>query len=146
VVLEERPALEVIGREDTADTLFSCDPAYLHPTHTATRVYGALEMSESDHRELLDLLGRVKGKVMPSGYPSDLYDRALTSWTRQTSSLPNHASIRQLVASGHPLGILSRWPDSPSAAAGSVVTPTGVITSAGVAYSFTGQRVVLTSL
>jgi DNA adenine methylase len=34
----------------------------------------------------------VKGKVMLSGYPSVLYDRALSGWNRHTFDVPNHAS------------------------------------------------------
>jgi DNA adenine methylase len=92
VVLENRPALEVIGREDTPHTLFYLDPPYLHSTRSATTAYGPLEMTESDHRELLGLLKKVGGKVMLSGYRSPLYDQALAHWTLHTFDLPNHAA------------------------------------------------------
>jgi DNA adenine methylase len=92
VVLENLPALEVIRREDTRGTLFYLDPPYLHQTRATAREYGDFEMTEADHRELLDLLLRVKGKVMLSGYPSDLYDHALSGWTRHTFDIANHAS------------------------------------------------------
>ena len=49
-------------------------------------------MTEARHRELLDLLRSVKGKVILSGYPSALYDTALSFWNRHTLDLPNNAS------------------------------------------------------
>jgi DNA adenine methylase len=91
VKILNRPALEVIRSEDTPATLFYLDPPYLHDTRTAKQVYH-FEMSLQDHRELLDLLGTVKGKVMLSGYPSELYDTALAGWKRFSFDLPNNAA------------------------------------------------------
>jgi DNA polymerase-1 len=91
VVVENLPAVEVIRREDTPATLFYCDPPYLHDTRTSKDAY-AFEMTDADHRELLQVLKDCKGKVMLSGYPSDLYDRELAGWNRHTFDLPNHAA------------------------------------------------------
>lgn len=92
VVILNRPALDVIRSEDTPKTLFYLDPPYLHETRKATRVYGDYEMSEGDHRDLLELLPRLRGKVMLSGYRSALYDEALSGWTRHEFPMPNHAA------------------------------------------------------
>ena len=92
VVVENMPALDLIRREDGPATLFYCDPPYLHSTRTAQKAYGAFEMTEEQHRELLDVLRQCKGKVMLSGYPSPLYDETLADWTRHTFDLPNQAS------------------------------------------------------
>jgi DNA adenine methylase len=91
VVILNRPAVEVIRSQDGPDTLFYCDPPYYHSTRTSPDVY-AHEMSAAEHRELLDLLLTVKGRVMLSGYPSQLYDATLTGWTRHTFDLPNNAA------------------------------------------------------
>ncbi len=91
VMIENMPAVELIRREDAPGTLFYCDPPYLHDTRKATEAY-AFEMSEADHAELLEVLCGCKGKVMLSGYPSELYDRRLAGWTRHTFDLPNHAA------------------------------------------------------
>jgi DNA adenine methylase len=91
VAFESMPALQLIRREDGPGTLFYLDPPYLPRTRTARKVY-ALEMIEADHAELLALVGRLQGKVMLSGYPSELYDRALAGWTRHTFDLPNNAA------------------------------------------------------
>jgi DNA adenine methylase len=86
-----RPALEVIRSEDGPATLFYCDPPYLPVTRAAKGVY-RYEMSEADHRELLAVLLGVKGKVILSGYPSELYDDTLRAWNRHTKEFANHAS------------------------------------------------------
>jgi DNA adenine methylase len=91
VLVENMPALDLIRREDTPTTLFYLDPPYLHETRVSTDAY-AFEMSAADHRDLLDLIRSVKGKVMLSGYPSALYDKALANWTRHVFELANHAA------------------------------------------------------
>ena len=91
VVVENLPAVEVIKREGGLGTLFYCDPPYLHQTRASVDAY-AFEMNEADHRELLDLLLRVRGKVMLSGYPSRLYDETLRGWRRYIKEIPNHAA------------------------------------------------------
>jgi DNA adenine methylase len=92
VAIEHMPAVELIRREDGAGTLFYCDPPYLHQTRTARKVYGDFEMTEAEHRELLDVLRSCRGKVMLSGYPSELYDATLADWRREVEDVPNNAS------------------------------------------------------
>jgi DNA adenine methylase len=87
-----RPALDVIAQEDTPATLCYLDPPYVPSTRVAKKVYGPYEMSEADHLQLLDLLQTLKGKVMISGYPSQLYDDVLAGRTRHVVDLPNNAA------------------------------------------------------
>lgn len=91
VAIENMDAILLIKREDTPNTLFYCDPPYLHETRTATEAYH-FEMSEDEHRQLLDILKGAKGKVMLSGYPSELYDGMLADWNRHAFNLPNNAA------------------------------------------------------
>jgi DNA adenine methylase len=84
VLVENRPAIEVMRQHDAADTLHFVDPPYLH----ATRVLGESkagvyrhEMTDADHDDLLDALLELQGMVIVCGYPSDLYDNALKGWT-----------------------------------------------------------------
>jgi DNA adenine methylase len=86
-----RDALDVIRSEDTPATLFYLDPPYYAATRAAREVY-THEMSNTQHRELLDLLLMVKGKVMLSGYGNALYDSMLAGWTRHAFDLPNNAA------------------------------------------------------
>jgi DNA adenine methylase len=91
VVVLNRPAVEVIRQQDGPATLFYLDPPYLPASRAAAEVY-AHEMTEADHRELLDVLRQCQGKVMLSGYASEPYDTTLAGWTRHTFDLPNNAA------------------------------------------------------
>lgn len=92
VTVLNRPALDVIRSQDGPGTLFYLDPPYLGSTRTSADAYGAYEMSEAEHVELLELLQRIRGKVILSGYPSELYDDLLAGWHRHDRELPNNAA------------------------------------------------------
>jgi DNA adenine methylase len=49
-------------------------------------------MDTGQHAEMLDTIRQCKGKVMLSGYPSELYDGRLRDWTRHEFVLPNQAA------------------------------------------------------
>jgi DNA adenine methylase len=80
VQIENAPALEVIARYDSSDTLFYCDPPYVHESRSDTNAY-AYEMTDEAHIELADVLHRVKGKVAISGYASPLMNDLYRDWT-----------------------------------------------------------------
>ena len=88
-----RGASDVVRAWDGPDTLFYCDPPYLHETrHSGSRdVYG-YEMSESEHRQLARVLEKCRGKVVLSGYPSALYDGLYGHWRTVKIEIANHAS------------------------------------------------------
>lgn len=92
VVVLNRDALEVIQGQDGSQTLFYCDPPYLHETRSTTTEYGSYEMSPEQHRELLQVLLGCQGKVLLSGYRSGLYDEMLAGWVRHDFDLPNNAA------------------------------------------------------
>ena len=81
VQIENAPALEILERYDSSETLFYCDPPYVHDTRGDAKAYG-YEMTDSDHRDLARVLSRVKGKVALSGYHCPLYDELYSSWWR----------------------------------------------------------------
>lgn len=88
VVIENRPALQVMRTHDHRDTLHFVDPPYLHATRARANrrtdnggVYRH-ELSNDDHAELLELLCSLDGMVVLSGYPSEIYDAALGGWHR----------------------------------------------------------------
>lgn len=89
VLIENRPAAEVMHAHDSPETLHYVDPPYMH----ATRVRGAQkgryyrhELSDRQHAELLATLKTLRGMVVISGYPSDLYKTELGTWTMNTTS------------------------------------------------------------
>jgi DNA adenine methylase len=74
VQIENRPALEVIEVYDSPETLFYCDPPYLHATRGDDNVYGH-EMTDAQHRELAATLNSVTGRVAVSNYACELMDK-----------------------------------------------------------------------
>jgi DNA adenine methylase len=91
VVIERRPALEVMFQHDRADALHYLDPPYMPGTRsgksrkTGERYHAYThEMTLDDHRVLLSSLPAIKGAVVISGYETQLYDEALLGWRRVT--------------------------------------------------------------
>lgn len=74
VQIENRPASAVISLYDSKETLFYCDPPYVHVTRGDSKAYGH-EMSDAQHIELASILNAVKGKVAISNYDCELMDR-----------------------------------------------------------------------
>jgi DNA adenine methylase len=73
VMIFNKPALEVIQSVDSARTLFFCDPPY-HPSTRSARDAYKFEMTDRDHRDLLEALAEIKGRFLLSGYHCRLYD------------------------------------------------------------------------
>lgn len=88
VLIEQRPALALIDRYDTPDTLVYLDPPYMPSTRSMKRRGGqafhayAHEMTEDDHAQLLYRARFFNGMVAISGYASELYDAMLSDWAR----------------------------------------------------------------
>jgi len=82
VVIENKPALDVIRRFDREETLFYVDPPYVHSTRNLVLGTYNFEMSDDDHQTLASALHDVKGMVAVSGYPSDLYLDLYSDWER----------------------------------------------------------------
>lgn len=84
VVIENRPAIDILQKHDSPQTLHYVDPPYLHETRSAKWLRCAYrhELTESDHRHLADVLRSLEGMVIVSGYPSDLYEELFSGWHR----------------------------------------------------------------
>lgn len=81
VQIENEPAIKVIERYDSEETLFYCDPPYAHDSRGDKNAY-AYEMSNEQHRELAEVLKKVKGKVALSGYNGALMSELYGDWTK----------------------------------------------------------------
>jgi DNA adenine methylase len=81
VQIENAPALEIILRYDSPETLFYCDPPYPHQARGDARAYG-YEMTDREHEKLAETLGAVRGAVALSGYRCTLMDRLYSEWRR----------------------------------------------------------------
>lgn len=81
VQIEHDPAITVIERYDSPETLFYCDPPYPHESRGDNQAY-AYEMTDDQHRELSEVLHKARGKVAISGYQCDLMEELYGDWSR----------------------------------------------------------------
>jgi len=81
VVITRQPAIKIMTRMDSPETLHYVDPPYMPGTRKSDAKYRH-EMSRDDHSELLECLQSLRGHVVLSGYANDLYDNALANWRR----------------------------------------------------------------
>ncbi|MEX2621924.1 MAG: DNA adenine methylase [Egibacteraceae bacterium] len=90
VLIDSRPAIDVIAMMDGPRTVHYCDPPYVQSSQSS-RSGGAYRhtMTEDDHRGLADTLRACEGTVVLSGYPSPLYDALYGDWHR--TQLPGRA-------------------------------------------------------
>jgi DNA adenine methylase len=63
-----------IEKYDNTDTFFYMDPPYFPDTRNMNKGYQH-EMTISEHEELIDLLKRIEGKVILSGYQNNVYNK-----------------------------------------------------------------------
>ena len=86
VQVENRPALEAIRLYDSPETLFYCDPPYVHDTRGDDSAYG-YEMTNHEHRALARVLNSTQGLVAFSNYQCDLMDELYPTpkWRKQVS-------------------------------------------------------------
>lgn len=84
VQIENDDALKILRRFDSPDTLFYCDPPYVRDTRSdrwASNGY-VHELTDWDHHHFLELIVRLKGMAVISGYACELYDERLAGWKR----------------------------------------------------------------
>ena len=101
VQIENAPAIEVIQRYDTPETLFYLDPPYVHAARGDTAAYG-FEMTDAEHHELAEYLAVIRGRAIISGYRTELYDNLFRDWHRVDAD-------EQRVSSGGAMRQESAW-------------------------------------
>lgn len=87
VIIERRPAIQVMSSHDGPDTLHYVDPPYLPETRNKKNRFDPKhqyrhELTIDDHVRLLEALRGLAGMVVLSGYPAPLYDQSLPGWER----------------------------------------------------------------
>jgi len=95
VQIENRPAIDVIRLYDDKDTLFYCDPPYLHETRGDKKAYG-FEMTTPQHWELAEILQQCKGLAAISGYRCDAMDTWYKGWKRFDAREKAIHSVKQM--------------------------------------------------
>lgn len=99
VVIENRPALEVIAHQDTPGTLFYVDPPYPQGTRNDHGGKYRYEMSDEEHAELAQVLHGIGGMALVSGYACELYGELYGDWacvTRETVASGNRGGTARV--------------------------------------------------
>ena len=74
IQIEHLDFRKCIKKYDKKDTLFYLDPPYVQGTRGLKKGYDN-EMSEKDHKDLVDILINIEGKAILSGYDNNIYKR-----------------------------------------------------------------------
>lgn len=84
VQIDSRDAQEVIAYWDSPDTIFYLDPPYALDTRVeGSRDIYAEEPDDNFHAKLVELLLKIQGKAMLSGYATPIYDPLVEAgWER----------------------------------------------------------------
>ncbi|GAA1983441.1 DNA adenine methylase [Amycolatopsis minnesotensis] len=118
VLIENRPATDIITKYGVHDAVLYVDPPYLEQTRLGRdrsrgRDYTFDTAGEAEHRDLAAALHATNATVLLSGYPSDLYDELFGDWHQIALTLPrpsgNHAPARarhavEVLWSNRPIG------------------------------------------
>jgi DNA adenine methylase len=86
--------MELIDLYDDKETLFYCDPPYVHDSRGDTKAYG-FELTDAQHKMLASKLAKIKGRAAVSGYRSQLYETLFKGWTRIDSPIKQTHSVKQ---------------------------------------------------
>lgn len=81
VVIENKDAVIVMRQHDAPNTLHYVDPPYVTATRCGAAGYRH-EMTNAEHGDLAAILKSLRGMVVLSGYPCELYDDLYSSWRR----------------------------------------------------------------
>lgn len=73
VQIENRDFREIIRIYDSEDTFFYLDPPYVLSSRRDGKAIYKHEMTDDDHRQLVEILLGIKGKFMLSGYYNEIY-------------------------------------------------------------------------
>ncbi len=88
VLIENRPAIEVMQQHDGAATLHYVDPPYVLGTRVLQangKGYYRHEMTDEDHEDMLSVLLELDGMVVVSGYATEIYNDMLHGWSSYTT-------------------------------------------------------------
>lgn len=94
IQIENAPAIEVIQRYDSPDTVFYLDPPYVHSSRGDSSAY-IHEMTDEQHVKLAEVLNGISGRAVLSGYRTPLYDRLYRGWRRIDAPVKTCHSVRK---------------------------------------------------
>jgi len=82
VQIENNSFEKIFDTCDSEDTLFYLDPPYVHSTRKQIRY--SYEMTDKDHKQLIDIILNIKGSAFISGYQNKIYKKLESNgWIRK---------------------------------------------------------------
>lgn len=83
VIVENRPAQDILRLHDGEETLHYVDPPYVHSTRRRQMEHNYNhEMTDKDHANLAEVLKGLVGMVVLSGYDCPLYQELYAGWKK----------------------------------------------------------------
>jgi len=95
VQIENKDALDLIVKYDRKNVLMYLDPPYVSDTRKHKKIYQH-EMSDVDHRRLLELITNIKANVLISGYENELYAKYLGKWNKSQNISTDEAGNKRI--------------------------------------------------
>jgi DNA adenine methylase len=119
VIIECRPAVEVIAKYGTSNAVIYCDPPYLDSTRSAQAKrrgadYAVEYATQAEHRDLARVLHATPAAVLLSGYPSQLYEELYAGWWRLERAVDKPSSLTAGGRAAHAAEVI--WSNRPLAA------------------------------
>lgn len=91
VQIENQSFENILTKYDTAKSLFYLDPPYVLSTRSSGRYKH--EMSDDDHKNMVNLLLKTNGMAIVSGYDNDIYNKLeLNGWRKESFTTRANAS------------------------------------------------------
>lgn len=92
--IEHNDFRKILAGYDRKGSFFYIDPPYILDTRYGNDKY-SYEMSDDDHRDLVDILLRLEGKALVSGYDHDIYTVLEThGWEKRVYAQTSFAAAR----------------------------------------------------
>lgn len=92
--IENTDAFTLMERYNNSQTLIYCDPPYLQGLRKK-KIY-ANELSDSDHKRLLQIIKKSSSKIIISGYDNELYNFELADWNTDTVETTAQMGLRRI--------------------------------------------------
>jgi len=100
VLIENRPALDLIKEHDSETTLFYLDPPYVLDTRVmgSGSKYYQFEMTNQQHKDLITVIKNLQGFVVLSGYDHEIYKPLTDAGWQKHSTRSRAAGFRGTVS------------------------------------------------
>lgn len=90
-IVENLDILDLIDKYDSDKSFFFLDPPYVKSTRLSNQTYEC-EMTDEEHKNMLNKLNLIKGKALICGYDNELYAEYLKDWNKYSFKAPNAKS------------------------------------------------------